>query len=101
MISMTIRAGTGLRAARLRNWRVIAGLAGVAAGITVVTGAFLPWVETFAGLIGIPGIRGGNGRILAAGGLAGAVGQLRLPDPAACRPGPAEPARHAGSERRR
>jgi hypothetical protein len=69
MISMTIRAGTGLRAARLRNWRVIAGLAGVAAGITIVTGAFLPWVETFAGLIGIPGIRGGNGRILAAGGL--------------------------------
>jgi hypothetical protein len=69
MISMTIRAGTGLRAARLRNWRVIAGLAGVAAGITIVTGAFLPWVETFAGLVGIPGIRGGNGRILAAGGL--------------------------------
>jgi hypothetical protein len=69
MISMTSRAGTGLRAARLRNWRVIAGLAGVAAGATIVTGAFLPWVETFAGLIGIPGIRGGNGRILAAAGI--------------------------------
>ena len=69
MISMTTRAGTGLRAARLRNWSVIAGLTGVAAGATMVTGAFLPWVETFAGLIGIAGIRGGNGRILAAAGL--------------------------------
>ncbi len=29
---------------------------------------FLPWVQAFAGLIQIPGIRGGNGRILAAAG---------------------------------
>ncbi len=26
-------------------------------------------METFAGLIGIPGLRGGNGRILAAAGI--------------------------------
>jgi hypothetical protein len=57
MISTTIRAGTGLRAARLRNWRVIAGLAGVAAGATIVTGAFLreAGMVLAAGQVGEPG----------------------------------------------
>ena len=69
MTSMTTRAAAGPRPAPHLNWRVIAGLTGAAAGATIVTGAFLPWVETFAGLIRIPGIRGGNGRILAAAGV--------------------------------
>jgi hypothetical protein len=47
----------------------------------MITGAFLPWVFTFAGLIGIPGVRGSNGRILAAAGavigLAGLAHLLR------------------------
>ena len=41
----------------------------MAAGATIVTGAFLPWVAAFAGLLQIPGVRGGNGRILAASGF--------------------------------
>jgi len=56
-------------AARLRSWQTAAGLTTIAAGAAIVTGALLPWVETFAGLIGIPGIRGINGRILAAVGI--------------------------------
>ena len=40
----------------------------MAAGAIMITGAFLPWVTTFAGLIGIPGVRGSNGRMLAAAG---------------------------------
>jgi hypothetical protein len=40
----------------------------VAAGAVVLTGAFLPWVGVFAGLVQIPGVRGGNGRVLAVGG---------------------------------
>ena len=72
-------AATGLRA--LRSWRGAVGLSGVAAGAIMITGAFLPWVTTFAGLIGIPGVRGSNGRMLAAAGaviaLAGIAHALR------------------------
>jgi hypothetical protein len=65
-------AATGFRARRswevLRSWRGAVGLSGVAAGALMITGAFLPWVTTFAGLVGIPGVRGSNGRMLAAAG---------------------------------
>jgi hypothetical protein len=53
---------------RLRGWRAVAALTTVAAGAVVLTGAFLPWVGVFAGLVQIPGVRGGNGRVLAVGG---------------------------------
>jgi hypothetical protein len=56
------------RVRELRSWRGAIGLSGVAAGAIMITGAFLPWVTTFAGLIGIPGVRGSNGRMLAAAG---------------------------------
>lgn len=78
-------AVTGIRAMRswraLRSWRGAVGLGGLTAGTIMITGAFLPWVFTFAGLIGIPGVRGSNGRILAAAGaviaLAGLAHLLR------------------------
>ena len=57
------------RPGRLRSWRTAVGLTAVAAGVTVVIGALLPWVEAFGGLMQIPGIRGGNGRILAGAGI--------------------------------
>ena len=38
-----------------------------------MAGAFLPWVETFAGLVSIPGVRGSYGRILAVFGAVIAV----------------------------
>jgi hypothetical protein len=60
----------------LLSWRGAAGLAAVAAGAVMITGAFLPWVTTFAGLVAIPGVRGGNGRILAAAGLVAAAAGL-------------------------
>jgi hypothetical protein len=56
------------RVRELRSWRGAIGLSGVAAGAIMITGAFLPWVTTFAGLIAIPGVRGSNGRMLAAAG---------------------------------
>ena len=69
------------RVRELRSWRGAIGLSGVAAGAIMITGAFLPWITTFAGLIGIPGVRGSNGRILAAAGaviaLAGIAHALR------------------------
>jgi hypothetical protein len=40
----------------------------VAAGTAILAGAFLPWVEAFAGLIQVSGVRGTNGQILAAAG---------------------------------
>jgi hypothetical protein len=70
MTSLTSAAGSRpARATPLRSWRTAVGLGAVAAGATITVGAFLPWVETFAGLIQIPGIRGGNGRMLAAAGI--------------------------------
>jgi hypothetical protein len=51
-----------------RGWRAAAGLTSVAAGAVIIVGAFLPWVEAFAGLVQVPGVRGSNGRILAAAG---------------------------------
>ena len=69
MISMTTRPATRPHPAPLRNWRLAAGLTGAAAGAVILAGAFLPWVETFAGLIRIPGVRGSNGRILVAAGI--------------------------------
>ena len=53
-----------------RGWRLMTALTTLAAGAAVITGAFLPWVEAFAGLIPIPGVRGENGKLLA---VAGAV----------------------------
>ena len=76
MISMTTRPATRPHPAPRRNWRLAAGLAGAAAGAVILAGAFLPWVETFAGLIGIPGVRGSNGRILVAAGILIAVAGL-------------------------
>jgi hypothetical protein len=51
-----------------RGWRAVAGLTSVAAGAAIIAGAFLPWVEIFAGLMPLSGVRGTNGRILAAAG---------------------------------
>jgi hypothetical protein len=68
MTSMTTRSATRPHHTAIRHWRLAAGLTGAAAGAVIMAGAFLPWVETFAGLIGIPGVRGSNGRILAAAG---------------------------------
>jgi hypothetical protein len=69
------------RIRELRSWRGAIGLSGVTAGAIMITGAFLPWVRAFAGLIGIPGVRGSNGRMLAAAGaviaLAGIAHALR------------------------
>ncbi len=69
-------AGRPAAISPLRSWRAAAGLAAVTGGAVLITGAFLPWVTTFAGLIAIPGIRGGNGRILAALGAVIAVAGL-------------------------
>jgi hypothetical protein len=55
--------------APVRSWRLPAGLGAAAGGAILISGAFLPWVTTFAGLIAIPGSRGSNGRILAAAGV--------------------------------
>jgi len=57
------------RAHALRSWRTAIGLTAVTGGATIVAGAFMPWVEAFAGLVQIPGVRGSNGRVLAAAGL--------------------------------
>lgn len=53
---------------RPRGWQAAAGLTAVAAGAAILTGAFLPWVEIFAGLMPLSGIGGANGQILAAVG---------------------------------
>jgi hypothetical protein len=45
--------------------RSAVGLAAVAGGGAALAGCLLPWAEIFAGLIGVSGIRGTNGRILA------------------------------------
>ncbi|MGP0028585.1 MAG: hypothetical protein ACLPKE_35305 [Streptosporangiaceae bacterium] len=68
MTSLTAPEAHSGRQLRLRSWRTVAGLGSVAAGAAIILGAALPWVETFAGLIGIPGLRGSNGRMLAAAG---------------------------------
>ncbi len=51
------------------GWRAATGLIAVVAGATIVAGALLPWISEFGGLIPIPGIRGGNGRLMAATGI--------------------------------
>jgi hypothetical protein len=61
------RAPSAVRS-RPRGWRLVAALTTVAAGAVVLAGAFLPWIGVFAGLMQIPGVRGGNGRILAVAG---------------------------------
>ncbi|MBV9093506.1 MAG: hypothetical protein JO132_06470 [Streptosporangiaceae bacterium] len=78
--SWTLRGAPPAASARIlpaswpRGWRVAAGLTAVAAGAAVIAGAFMPWVEVFAGLMQIPGVRGRNGQIMAAAGavIAGA-----------------------------
>ena len=74
MTSLTAHEAHSGRHLRLGSWRTVAGLSSVAAGAAIVVGAALPWIETFAGLIGIPGLRGTNGRMLAAAGTVIAVG---------------------------
>src|SRR5580700_813396 len=62
-----------------RGWRLMTALTTLAAGAAVITGAFLPWVEAFAGLIPIPGVRGDNGKLLAvAGAVIAAAGLAQL-----------------------
>ena len=56
-------------ATQLRSWRTAVGLTAAAGGTAIAVGAFLPWVEAFAGLIGVPGVRGSNGRIMLAAGI--------------------------------
>jgi hypothetical protein len=73
MTSLTAHEAHSGRHLRLRSWQTVAGLTSVAAGAAIIIGAALPWVETFAGLIGIPGLRGSNGRMLAAAGAVIAV----------------------------
>jgi hypothetical protein len=54
----------------------------VAAGAVIVAGAFLPWVEAFAGLVQLAGVRGSNGWILAAAGaVIAAAGLVQLARP--------------------
>ena len=66
-----------------RGWRAAAGLTSVAAGAVILVGAFLPWVEAFAGLVRVAGVRGSNGRVLAAAGAAIAcAGLYQLARPA-------------------
>ena len=71
---MSTTTQTTIRGAALggwpRSWRAAAGLTSVAAGAVILLGAFLPWVEAFAGLVQVPGVRGSNGQILAAAGAA-------------------------------
>jgi hypothetical protein len=57
------------RVVPLGGWRTIVGLAAVAGGSAMIAGTFLPWAEAFAGLVGIPGVNGLNGRILLAAGI--------------------------------
>ncbi len=65
-----------------RGWRAAAGLTSVAAGAVLVAGAFLPWVEAFAGLVQMAGVRGSNGWILAAAGVViAAAGLVQLARP--------------------
>jgi hypothetical protein len=67
------------RAQSLRGWRPIVGIAALGAGILTVAGSFLPWAEIFAGLIGVPGVRGANGKVLAfAGGVIAAAALWHL-----------------------
>jgi hypothetical protein len=77
---MTTRSEPAARAGTVpswpRGWRAAAGLTAVAAGVLIVTGALLPWVEAFAGLLPISGVRGGNGRVLAAAGAVVAAAGL-------------------------
>jgi hypothetical protein len=65
-----------------RGWRAAAGLTSVAAGVVVIAGAFLPWVEAFAGLVQVSGVRGSNGQILASlGTLIACAGLYQLARP--------------------
>ena len=84
---MSTTTQTTIRGAALggwpRRWRAAAGLTSVAAGAVILLGAFLPWVEAFAGLVQVPGVRGSNGQILAAVGAAIAcAGLYQLARPA-------------------
>jgi hypothetical protein len=69
-------AWSGDRRPRLRSWRTAASVAAVAGGATAAAGCFLPWVTALAGLESFPGMRGSNGKLLAAGGILIAVAGL-------------------------
>jgi len=84
---MSTTTQTAIRGAALggwpRGWRAAAGLTSAAAGAVILVGAFLPWVEAFAGLVQVSGVRGSNGRILAtAGALIACAGLYQLARPA-------------------
>ncbi len=68
MISMPTTTAARDHRAPVRRWRMIAGASGATAGAVIIAGAFLPWVETFAGLISISGVRGSYGRLLVSAG---------------------------------
>lgn len=67
---------TAMTHGALRTWRGAVGLTALAGGAAVVAGCLLPWAEIFAGLVGVAGVRGLNGRLLAGAGvlIAGAAG---------------------------
>lgn len=73
MITHSQPTSRGFAVQRLLSWRGAAGLTAAAAGSVIVTGALLPWVTEFAGLIAVSGVRGGNGRIFVAVGALIAV----------------------------
>lgn len=57
------------------GWRLAVGVTAIVAGAVTIAGCFLPWAEIFAGLVGVAGVRGLNGQMLAvAGGLTLAAG---------------------------
>jgi hypothetical protein len=62
-------AWRGARRPALRSWRTAASAAATVGGGIAVAGCFLPWVTVFAGLEGFPGMRGSNGKVLAAAGI--------------------------------
>jgi hypothetical protein len=60
---------TAMTHGALRTWRGAIGLTALAGGAAVIVGCLLPWAEIFAGLVGVAGTRGLNGRLLAGAGV--------------------------------
>jgi hypothetical protein len=69
MISMSSPAAPprhGSPARPLRSWRGAVSMAAVLGGGAIVAGCLLPWATAFAGLVSVAGVRGSNGKVLAA-----------------------------------